>query len=133
QVAAHNISNAGIEGYSRQRPLITTLDPLRLPWGSLGTGVTVADVTRIREAHHDVAVRQELANAAGFGLRRDILFQVESIFGEPSENGLAATLDQFWSAWSDLANSPANLSAKAQVRQRGMQIADTFHRLDRQL
>ena len=133
QVASHNISNAQTEGYSRQRALITPLDPLRMPYGSLGTGVTVRDIGRIREAHHDLSVRRESANASGFGVRRDILLQAESIFGEPSENGLAATLDHFWSAWSDLANSPSNPSARALVRQRGMQVVDTVHRFDRQL
>lgn len=133
QVASHNISNAQTEGYSRQRALITPLDPLRMPYGSIGTGVTVRDVTRIREDHHDLSVRRESANASGFGVRKDILLQTESILGEPSESGLAATLDLFWSAWGDLSNSPANPSAKSLVRQRGIQIVDTVHRYGSQL
>lgn len=133
QIASNNISNAQTEGYSRQRALVTALTPLRTPYGSIGTGVTIRDVTRIREDHHDLSVRRESANASGFGIRKDILMHTESILGEPSENGLAATLDLFWSAWSDLSNSPDNPSAKNLVRQRGIQIVDSFHRYGRQL
>jgi flagellar hook-associated protein 1 len=133
QIASHNISNATTEGYSRQRPTLSTLPPVRLREGWIGTGVVIADVNRVRDSFHDVTVRREYANASGFGVRRDLLMQVEGVFGEPSEQGLAAVLDTFWSSWSDLANEPSSSSARSLVRQRGEQVALTLNRFDRSL
>jgi flagellar hook-associated protein 1 len=133
QVASHNISNANTEGYSRQRPAMAAGVPVRLGSGLIGTGVAVHDIGRVRDGYLDLSVRRETSNASGFGLRRDILHQVEGVFGEPSENGLAATLDAFWSAWSDLANTPDSLTARNLVRQRGDQVATTLNGQDRRL
>lgn len=133
QVASHNIANAQTEGYSRQRPVLSPNFPQRMPTGWVGTGVLVNDIDRVRDAYLDLSVRRESANASGFGVRRDILLQVEGVLGEPSENGLAATFDAFWSSWSDLANTPDSHTARSLVRQRGEHVAVTLNAFDRRL
>lgn len=127
QVISHNVANAETPGYSRQRVLMQENWPVKLPQGILGTGVLVRDVAQIRDALLDVAYRRDNASASGFGLRRDLLGQVEQIFGEPSGSGLAATMDAFWNAWSDLANAPDNPAARQVVQQRGAQVAATLN------
>ena len=54
--AGHNISNADVEGYSRQRVHVRAFDPIYRPDltrentpGQLGQGVTVQSVERIRD------------------------------------------------------------------------------------
>lgn len=133
QTVSHNIANAHTEGYSRQRPTMGASTPVRLREGLVGSGVVVSDVARVRDGFLDLSVRRETANASGFGLRRDILQQVEGVFGEPSDTGLAASLDAFWSAWSDLANAPTAPSSRSAVRQRGDQVASTLNAYDRAL
>lgn len=123
QVSSQNISNAQTEGFSRQRATLVTGTPARGAAGSLGTGVVVRDITRVRDTLLDTSYRREAGNAAGFGLRRDLLGQVEEIFGGLSEGGFGATLDAFWSSWSDLANNPGNGSVRGLVQQRGEQVA----------
>ncbi|HEY0970381.1 MAG TPA: flagellar hook-associated protein FlgK [Gemmatimonadales bacterium] len=134
QVTSHNIANAETPGYSRQRVSLQenypALDPAA---GLLGTGVLVTDVGQIRDTLLDGSFRRESTSAAGFGLRRDLLGQVEGIFREPTNDGLAATLDQFWNAWSDLANSPLNDTTRSVVRQRGQQVATALNGYDRRL
>lgn len=126
QVVSHNVANAETPGYTRQRAMLQENWPAHLPQGILGTGVTVTNVTQIRDTLLDISYRRDSSNAAGFGLRRDLLGQVEQVFHEPSENGLGATLDAFWNAWSDLANSPDNDVARQVVQQRGAQVADAL-------
>jgi flagellar hook-associated protein 1 FlgK len=46
---------------------------------------------------------------------------------------LNASLDAFWSAWSDLANDPTNTAAKSMVRQAGGTLANTLNRFAQQL
>jgi flagellar hook-associated protein 1 len=93
QVVSQNVANAGTEGYSRQRAELAAATPQRFGFGSLGTGVQVQNVVRLRDAFLDNNYRTEAANAEGFGLRRDVLSQVEGIFGEPSDQSLSSALD----------------------------------------
>src|SRR5687768_12477510 len=112
QVTSHNIANAETPGYSRQRAQLTEATPQVMPFGNLGTGVRITDVAQIRDTLLDASFRRESANAAGFGLRRDLLGQLEGIFAEPGDRGFATTLDAFWNAWSDLANTPTSSTAR---------------------
>lgn len=127
QVTSHNIANAETPGYTRQRAMLQENFPQRLPGtGVIGTGVSVTDIGQIRDVLLDAAYRRESSSAAGFGLRRDLLGQVEGVFREPTDDGLGATLDQFWNAWADLANNPLNDSARAVVQQRGQAVATSL-------
>lgn len=127
QVVSHNIANAQTEGYSRQRVEMQPNYPLVLPFGSLGTGVSIADVTRARDALLDGSFRRDTSSTEGFGMRHDLLSEIEGIFNEPSEGSLAASLDAFWNSWSDLSNNPGNPVMQGVVKQRGAQVAYTFN------
>ena len=133
QVTSQNISNAETPGYSRQRAMLAPGYPQRTPQGMLGTGVFVQDIEQIRNTLLDVSFRRDSSQAAGFGLRRDLLERVEGVFGEPSENGLSATLDAFWASWGDLANAPTSNTARGVVRERGTQVAAMLNRFAQQL
>ena len=89
QVTSHNIANAETPGYSRQRAELIPGVPQVMPYGVTGTGVRIADVSQIRDTLLDASFRRESANAAGFGMRRDLLGQVEGIFAEPGARGFA--------------------------------------------
>jgi flagellar hook-associated protein 1 FlgK len=133
EVTSQNIANAQTEGYTRVRPTVGPLPPRYTPQGVLGTGVTVRDVARVRDVLLDATFRRESARAAGAEAREGILARLEDLFAEPSENGLAATLDRFYDAWSDLANSPTSSTAKSVVQQRGRQLALWFNGADTRL
>src|SRR5215207_1509166 len=123
QVMSQNVANAETPGYTRQRAELAANFPQSFPYGNVGTGVTVQTVTRARDALLDVAYRNDAGNAAGSALRRDLLQEVENVLGEPSDIGLSAALDAFWSSWSDLANDPTSGAARSVVQQRGRTLA----------
>jgi flagellar hook-associated protein 1 FlgK len=133
EVASHNIANAETPGYSRQRATIVPGVPQQLPYGFVGTGATMANVARVRDTLLDASYRREAGSASFHDTSRDLLGAVEGILGEPSEAGLAAGLDAFWSAWSDLANEPTSSVARSVVRQRGAFVASLLNRFDQQL
>jgi flagellar hook-associated protein 1 FlgK len=128
QVISQNVANAETEGYSRQRAELVPGIPQRFGFGSLGTGVQVQNVVRLRNTLLDANYRTEASSAEGFGLRRDVLAQVEGIFGEPSDQAMSNSLDAFWSSWSDLSNNPGAVGAQSVVRQRGVEVASTLNR-----
>ncbi len=133
QVVSQNVANAETPGYSRQRPMLSAATPVRMPYGNIGTGVRFDGIERQRDVLLDRAFRTASTLLGESTFRRDTLQQVEDIFGEPSDAGMAATLDQFWSAFSDLSTTPGSLSAKAVVQQRGRQLAQLFNDYDTRL
>ncbi|MBX6365035.1 MAG: flagellar hook-associated protein FlgK [Gemmatimonadetes bacterium] len=126
QVASHNIANAQTEGYTAQRANLVAAPSLTTAAGTVGTGVLLQGVTHSRDLFLDASYREEAAEAAGWATREDLLGRVETIFGEPSDNGLASAMDAFFSAWSDVASRPASASARAVVIERGAQLAAEF-------
>lgn len=131
--ASQNIANASVPGYSRQRVDMVPNTPDLTPWGNIGTGVVVSDVSRVRDTLLDSTYRTQNAQGQGYQTKNDLLTQISNVFGEPSNTGLSATLDQFWSSWSDLANSPTSTAAKSVVQQRGAQVASTLNRFSSSL
>lgn len=129
QVAGHNINNALTPGYSRQRAELKTAYPLQTPYGTIGGGVRLADITRARDTLLDVTVRRETAAAEGHRLRHQMLGEIEASLLEFGDQGFGTTLDAFWDSWADLANSPGNDAARLMVQNRGVQVAEHLNRL----
>ncbi|MFE8696496.1 flagellar hook-associated protein FlgK [Cytobacillus sp. FJAT-53684] len=130
----HNIANANTPGYTRQRvnflqteafPSVGFNRP-QIP-GQMGTGVQVGDVQRIRDSFVDMQFRNETSKLGYWQAKAEQTSQMENIMNEPSDTGLASTLDQFWNSLQDLAVQPQNNGARRVVRQRGISVADTFN------
>jgi flagellar hook-associated protein 1 len=141
-VTGHNITNANTEGYSRQVAVLQTNEPLRIAamspttgeGGQLGTGVSVATYTRIRNTYLDAQYRMQNTGLGAATTEADELQQAQSAFDEPSSAGIASQLSAFWSAWGELADSPPNSEpAKVSVVSAGTQLADTLHEVSSQL
>ena len=101
--------------------------------GQLGTGVTVAETKRIRDAFTDQQIRQEAQELGRWATRRDLPSQVELIFNEPSDWGIREAMDLFWQSLQGLSQHPEDMSYRAVVRQRAMVLADAFQDARRQL
>jgi len=133
QIASNNIANAETVGYSRQRVDLRAALPTRFSFGTVGTGVEIAGITRSRDTLLDMAYRSSSQASTGASTRSATLTQIQNVFNEPSDTGLSAALDKFWGAWSDLANDPTNTAAKSMVRQAGNTVASTLNRFASQL
>lgn len=139
-VTGHNISNANTPGYTRQRVNMTTTTPYPSPSinrpqipGQLGTGVSTGDITRVRDSFTDMQYRTETSKLGYWQSKATMMSQMEDIMNEPSETGLASTLDEFWNAMQDLAVQPQNDGARRVARERGISLANTFNYLSNSL
>ncbi|UHA61574.1 flagellar hook-associated protein FlgK [Metabacillus litoralis] len=132
----NNIANANTEGYTRQRVNFKAteaypslgLNRPQIP-GQMGTGVEVESVQRVRESFLDIQYRSENNKLGYWDSRANALQKMEEIMNEPSETGLASSLDKFWQSLQDLALDPTNAGARSVVRERGNAVADTFNYL----
>lgn len=132
-VTAHNVANAQTPGYTRQRLNMIPATPLRTPQGLVGRGVADYGIFADRDTFLDAAFRRENGLSGRSTTLRDMLSQVEGVFGEPSETGLGAALDALWDAFSDLANDPSSNSARTLVQQAGRQLARQVNQTDTRL
>ncbi|MDQ6827893.1 MAG: flagellar hook-associated protein FlgK [Gemmatimonadota bacterium] len=133
QTASQNIANAEVDGYHKQRAEEMANYPQRVPEGVIGTGVVTGNITRMQDRLLDDSFRRENTLASGYGTTRDLVGNIEGVFGEPSDHGLANTLDKFWASWSALANAPSDSSAKLSVRQAGTAVTEELHNFAQRL
>ncbi|PFP30789.1 flagellar hook-associated protein FlgK [Bacillus sp. AFS073361] len=129
----HNIANANTTGYTRQRAEMQATPAISNPGmhsdqspSQLGTGVEVNKLVRLREEYLDVQLRGETKNAGYWEAKSDSLTKVEELLNEPSDDGLAYTMDEFWKGWQELSKNPDSAAARAVVRQRGVAVTETF-------
>ncbi|WP_216830368.1 flagellar hook-associated protein FlgK [Alkalihalobacterium elongatum] len=130
----HNIANANTPGYSRQRVNLTpgesfpntSFNQPGIP-GQIGTGVKVDSIQRYREHFLDLQFRNENAKHGFWDARFNALHKMEDILNEPSEDGIAKTMDRFWNSLQDLSVHPEDSGSRSVVRQQGYALAETFN------
>lgn len=136
---SHNISNANTEGYTRQRvnfEQISTLTTSRYTEGvksEIGSGVEEGSIQRIRDRFIDKQFRAENGKLGYYEQRADALKQVEDLLNEPSDEGLAKVMDQFYGSLQDLVTHPEDDGARSVVAQRGLGVADALNYLNTSL
>ena len=135
-----NIANANTAGYTRQTVQTTPTAPLTIPGNTqqgggtqLGTGVSITDITRIRNQFLDVQYRAQNTATSNANSNTSELGQVQTALNEPSDNGLQSVMSKFWGAWSGLASSPTNPAAQQAVVDAGQTLASTFNAVSQQM
>ena len=131
----HNLSNASVEGYSRQRVHFQPTDPLYMPQlnrentpGQIGQGV---DITRIERVHDELLEGKIVSRANGRGYweaRDSYMLQLEQVYNEPTESSVRTLMDRFWDSWQELSIHPQEGAARQAVVQRGEALMDGIHR-----
>lgn len=111
---SNNIANANTEGYSRQRTIQTTVEGQFTGSGYFGRGVTVDTVVRASNMFFTQQAESARSMAAADGTQRDMLQQLEQVFGS-GDAGLGHAATAVFNAFSDLAAAPADLSARQAV------------------
>ena len=112
--ASHNIANVGTDGYTRQRVELGSRIPHQQPFGPVGTGVSVEDITRSRNEFLDVRYRDSVAGERLFTTLGELLGGIEASLGEP-DHGITSTLGSLWNAFEDVALDPPDTAARMAV------------------
>jgi flagellar hook-associated protein 1 FlgK len=132
-VTAHNVANQATPGFHRQRVELSPagISSVNAIWAGQATnvaGVDVDGVIRVMDQLAENRLLRETATQGGTSSMRTQLVQIERIFPEPSEDGLAALLGDFWSGWSDVAMLPTDGGARSQLLERAQTLVDGLHR-----
>ncbi|MFN0118763.1 MAG: flagellar hook-associated protein FlgK [Elusimicrobiota bacterium] len=130
QTTSHNISNANTPGYSRQRAILSTVQPDQTDAFLFGRGVQLEGIERLRLGFLDKQLRVETAGLGATDAKMTTYQLMESIFQEPSDQGLSAALNKFWNAWQELSNDPPSLPLRANLRANAANLSSAFNRLN---
>ena len=124
ETAGHNISNADVDGYSRQRVEAGSSAPFADPAlnrpatpGQIGTGVQIEAIRRLRDAFLDAQYREEMSTLGYWETMEEAVNNIELFVNEPAGEGLKTALDNFWSSLEELSKRPDNAAAREGVIQ----------------
>lgn len=125
----HNISNATVEGYSRQRVSLGTQTPEFTGAGYFGTGVAVNSVTRIYDQFllDRVQVNTSSYNQSEhfFGLAS----QVDNLLADP-DAGLSPSLQSFFNSVQNFADDPTSTPARRVLLSDSESLVQRFQAID---
>ena len=114
-VIGQNVANANTPGYTRQRLETSATAPLSSTGFStgprVGQGVTVDGIARLGSLQLDARVRATTAVSGFSAVRANALSALEVSLNEPGDNGISASLDDFWAAWQGVSNKPGDPAA----------------------
>ena len=111
QTAGNNIANANTQGYSRQQVIMQAVEGQFTGAGYIGKGVSV---DTIRRSFDEFLTRQSALSGstqASDTIRADFLSQLGQVFAGGKE-GLGAAINDMMNAFSDVASSPTDLTAR---------------------
>ena len=135
--SGHNISNAEVEGYSRQRVELKPFDPLYRPDlsreetpGQIGQGVTVESINRVRDEMLDKRIVAQSNQESYWDTRSKYYVMLEQIYNEPDEISIRTTMDKFWESWQELSLNPESTANRQAIVERGKSLVNSIRNRD---
>lgn len=126
QTTGHNISNAALDGYTRQRVELATAQGQFTGAGFFGKGVDVVTVARDYNAFLSGQVVSTSSQAAYDDVRFEQLNALQDVFGG-GEEGLGHAVGQVFNSLVDVASRPNDLSSRQVVLAQVADVAQRFN------
>lgn len=141
QTINHNINNLNTPGYSRQRAELTTNSAYTRPGrtsspmyaGQLGQGVSVSNITRIRNSFYDYHYRSESHSYGNVAIKVEHYNNIENVFNEPSDTSISSSLNTLFNSFNELSKDPNSTSAKKYVVENAKILASSINQVNQKL
>jgi flagellar hook-associated protein 1 FlgK len=131
--AGHNIANAQVEGYSRQRVNIRQRDPLETHGVLIGNGVYVGSITRSHDKFIENQLNRAHQEAGRATARADAMQQLQGVFSPELNASVSDEVTKFFGSLQTLANFPADYTVRTSVVEAARDVASSFRRVDNDL
>lgn len=131
--AGHNIANAHVEGYSRQRVNITPRDPLERYNLLLGNGVYVKNITRAHDSFLEKQINETNQSAGAHQAMTSELKAIESIFSPELNASVSDQMSIFFNQMQQLSNFPEELTVRTSVREAAKDLTSSLRKIDESL
>jgi len=132
-VVSHNMANVNTPGYSRQTAELGTLSPEQLGGLDFGRGVQVGNVSRSVDTIVNQSMLKNSPQQAYWKELKSGLTSLEGTFGSLQSTGLSAAMDDFFLAAQQMANAPADVALKINMRTKSSTLTTQLSSMSKQL
>lgn len=108
----HNISNAEVDGYSRQRVVTQAATPLYVHPGSVGNGTAITEIVRVFDNFVFNRLNVASQNKENSDILKKNLEELSSYFPDIDNVGIKNDLQSYFNMWQSLASNPSNTALK---------------------
>jgi flagellar hook-associated protein 1 FlgK len=124
-VVSNNVANASTPGYDRESVNLSEALPQSNGTATVGAGVLVSGISR---AYNQAAASQLNTSQSSLGqlnALQNYSTQIDNLFGT-TVGGLSTTLQNFYSAFSDVANNPTSTASRQALLGQAQNVASSF-------
>ncbi|WP_431686165.1 flagellar hook-associated protein FlgK [Hahella sp. NBU794] len=122
----NNVSNANTEGYSRQRVEFEATPSQYIGAGYLGTGVGVADISRMTNQFLVSQLRSDTSMFSEIDKIRANVSQIDSLLADPT-TGLSPGMSAFFQALQGAADDPSSIPERQLVLTQAEGLINRFN------
>ena len=126
-VTGHNVANVNTPGYSRQEAVLTERPPLNGQPGMVGTGVQATSIRRYTDQFVDRQLTTVQQNLGRLSVSQEELSRLQNLFGDSDDQGIAARMNDFFSALQDVSANPGEPAARSVLLANAGQLASTMN------
>jgi flagellar hook-associated protein 1 FlgK len=128
----HNITNANVEGYSRQGVVQATSITMETGVGFVGTGTKVAEIKRYSDEFLNQQVRTATASTSSLDAYHAQISQIDNLLADTS-SGLSPAIQNFFSAVQDVTGNGASIPSRQALLSSSETLAASFQQIDARL
>jgi flagellar hook-associated protein 1 len=124
-VTSNNVANASTPGYDRETVNLTEAIPQSNGAATIGAGVVVSGINR---AYSQAAANQLNTSQSSLGqlnALQNYSNQIDNLFGT-TVGGLSTALQNFYSAFSNVANNPTSTASRQALIGQAQSVAGSF-------
>ena len=131
-VTSNNIANASTPGYSKESIQLASAAPQADGTASIGDGVVVNGVSRSFSQASADQLNASQSTLGQLNALQNYSSQIDNLLGTTG-GGLSTALQNFYSAWSDVANNPASTATRQALLGKAQSVAASFQGTSSQL
>ena len=128
----HNITNANVEGYSRQGVVQATATAMESGVGFIGSGTKVAEIKRYSDDFLNQQVRTATASGASFDSYYAQISQIDNLLADTT-SGLSPAIQNFFSSVQDVTGNGASIPSRQALLSSSETLAASFQQIDARL
>ena len=129
-VVSNNIANVNTPGYSRHEAILEVATPVRIKGGYLGRGVNSSGIRRHYDKFlHLQIIGQNQSYGRSYSLDQG-LSNIEQVFNEAQNLGLANYLRDYFNAWQDVTTNPEGQPERTALLQKANSLIQTAQQME---
>jgi len=131
-VTSNNIANANTPGYAKESIDLTAAVPQTDGSAPIGAGVQVASINRAFSQLAENQLNTSQSSLGQLNSLQNYTGQIDNIVGT-SAGGLSTALQNYYNAWSTVANDPTSTAARQALLSQAQSVASAFASTNTQL